>query len=74
MVENQKDIRGIQQRIRLGGLWDGIRPRGSDRLDKVDGVVWRASAGEDIEEGVEVSIEKVHSSILLVSKQGGEQL
>ena len=39
---------------------------------KVDGVLWRASADEDIEEGVEVTIDGVYGSTLIVSKQGGE--
>ena len=39
---------------------------------KVDGVLWRASADEDIEEGTEVVIDSVHGSTLSVSKQGGE--
>ncbi len=39
---------------------------------KIDGVLWRASADDDIEEGVEVTIDGVHGSTLIVSKQGGE--
>ena len=41
---------------------------------KIDAVIWRASADEDIEEGVEVTIDGVYGSTLIVSKQGGEQL
>ena len=39
---------------------------------KIDAIVWRASADEGIEEGVEVTIDGVHGSTLIVSKQGGE--
>lgn len=39
---------------------------------KIDAVVWRASADDDIKEGVEVTVDGVHGSTLIVSKQGGE--
>ncbi len=41
---------------------------------KIDAVVWRASADEEIEEGIEVVIDGVRGSTLLVSRQGGDQL
>lgn len=41
---------------------------------KIDAVVWRASADEEIEEGIEVAIDGVHGSTLIVSRQGGDQL
>jgi len=40
---------------------------------KIDGVLWRAGANEDIEEGAEVAINGVRGSTLLVSRQGGGQ-
>ena len=39
----------------------------------IDGVLWRAGANEDIEEGAEVTIEGVRGSTLIVSRQGGGQ-
>ena len=39
---------------------------------KIDAIAWRASADEDIEVGVEVTIDGVYGSTLIVSKQGGE--
>ena len=40
---------------------------------KIDGMVWRASADEDIDEGTEVTITAVHGSTLIVGRQGGGQ-
>lgn len=41
---------------------------------KIDAILWRASADEDIEEGIEVAIDGVRGSTLIVSRQGGDQL